>query len=79
VITDAWTGIEAFFEPGREILVASSAEEIVRYLRDIGSDEAAQIGEAMRMRALRDHTYAQRAAQVSALLESAGSRKSAVA
>jgi spore maturation protein CgeB len=79
VITDAWTGIEAFFEPGREILVASSAEEIVRYLRDIGSEEAARIGEAMRMRALRDHTYAQRAAQVSALLESAGSRKSAVA
>ena len=31
LITDKWCGIEQFFEPGREILVARSAEEIVGY------------------------------------------------
>jgi spore maturation protein CgeB len=71
LITDAWTGIETFFEPGKEILVANSAEEIVRLLRTSTPAEAEKIGLAMRQRALRDHTYSQRAAEVSMLLEQA--------
>src|SRR5579859_588390 len=61
VITDSWAGIETFFVPGKEILVAGSAEEIVHYLRTIAASKATQIGENMRRRALRDHTYALRA------------------
>jgi spore maturation protein CgeB len=71
LITDAWTGIETFFEPGKEILVANSAEEIVRLLRTSTPAEAEKIGLAMRQRALRDHTYSQRAAEVSMLLKQA--------
>jgi spore maturation protein CgeB len=71
LITDCWTGIEQFFEPGSEILVASSAEEIVQFLREIGSEQAVRIGTAMRERALRDHTYAQRAEEVSEVLRQA--------
>ena len=48
LITDKWRGIEEFFEPGREILVAESAEEIVGYLRGKSAAEARAIGEAMR-------------------------------
>lgn len=79
VITDAWPGIENFFEPEKEILVAASAEDIVRRLRETKSEKVAGIGAAMRDRALRDHTYAQRAAQVSQLLGQAAGRQSAVA
>jgi spore maturation protein CgeB len=79
LITDAWTGIEMFFEPGEEILLASSAGEIVTLLRDTGSQRAGQIGSAMRQRALHGHTYAQRAAQVSELLVRVGNQQSAVA
>jgi spore maturation protein CgeB len=68
LITDAWLGVERFFEAGREILVARSAEDIVRCLREIGSDRATAIGSAMRDRALRDHTYALRARQVDEIL-----------
>ncbi len=68
LITDKWRGIEKFFEPGREILVAESAEEIVGYLRGKSAAEARAIGEAMRVRALAEHTYAQRAAQVEKIL-----------
>jgi spore maturation protein CgeB len=68
LITDAWTGVETFFEPGREILVASSAEAIVECLRRTSAREARSIGEAMRRRALRDHTYALRAAAVDGIL-----------
>ncbi|HET9742370.1 MAG TPA: glycosyltransferase [Terriglobales bacterium] len=69
LITDAWAGIEQFFEPGCEILVTQSAEEIVRLLRETSTADAERIGAAMRARALRDHTYAQRAVEVSRLLE----------
>lgn len=68
LITDAWTGIESFFEPNREILIASSAEEIVELLRETSAGQASNIGAAMRQRALRDHTYAQRGEQVAQLL-----------
>ncbi|HEU5232643.1 MAG TPA: glycosyltransferase [Terriglobales bacterium] len=79
LITDAWTGIDTFFEPGKEILVANSAEDIVSLLRNTVASQAHEIGEAMRQRALRDHTYAQRAEQVSELLKHASTRQSAVA
>ena len=68
LITDEWQGIEQFFAPGREILVARNAEEIVAHLRSIDSQAARMIGERMRARALRDHTYALRARQVDEIL-----------
>lgn len=75
LITDAWTGIETFFAPGSEILIASSAEDIVALLRNTTAQQASQIGTRMRERALRDHTYALRAKQVNELLSSAASLK----
>ena len=68
VITDRWSGIEEFFAPGKEILVASSAEHVVRFLRDISAENTRAIGNAMRGRALRDHTYELRAQQVDQVL-----------
>lgn len=70
LITDAWTGIEEFFQPGTEILVARSAPEVVGHLRQISGERARAIGEAMRARALRQHTYELRAAQVDSILQS---------
>jgi spore maturation protein CgeB len=69
LITDSWDGISSFFAPGKEILIASGAEDVVSYLSSIDSEQALSIGQAMRRRALRDHTYAQRADQVHAVLE----------
>ncbi len=71
VITDAWPGVETFFQPGDEILLASSAEEIVSCLFSLNAAHSARIGAAMRARALRDHTYALRARQVDSILRSA--------
>jgi spore maturation protein CgeB len=76
LITDAWTGVEQFFEPGREILVASGAADIVRYLRDISADKARKIGESMRARAHHDHTYELRAEQVNQILTADLNRQS---
>ncbi|HZU43662.1 MAG TPA: glycosyltransferase, partial [Terriglobales bacterium] len=78
LVTDAWTGIDTFFAPGSEILIATSAEEIVKLLRDTSAEEAAQIGTRMRERALRDHSYALRARQVDEILKSADRGKRAM-
>ncbi|MGH2350233.1 MAG: CgeB family protein [Chloroflexota bacterium] len=62
LITDAWTGVEAFFRPGKEILVAASAEEVVAHLRSVPPEASRQIGQRARARVARDHTYTARAA-----------------
>lgn len=68
LITDRWPGINQFFRETEEILVASSAEEIVMFLRSVDAIHAKEIGARMRARALREHTYAQRAAELDTLL-----------
>jgi spore maturation protein CgeB len=68
LITDRWHGIERFFEPGREILVAEGAEKIVEFLRGKSQAEAREIGTAMLRRALAEHTYTQRADEVEKIL-----------
>jgi spore maturation protein CgeB len=69
LITDAWLGVEHFFEPDREILVAQTADDIVKFLRAIPAGEAHSIGTAMRKRALREHTYARRAQESDQILK----------
>ena len=68
VITDYWEGIAAFFEPGCEILVARDAGEIVDLLRTVDAKLAREMGDAMRRRALMEHTYTLRALQVREIL-----------
>jgi spore maturation protein CgeB len=68
VITDTWAGIENFFEPRKEILLAASAEEISSLLRSVRQEQSRQLGAAMRARAMRDHTYRLRALQVDEIL-----------
>jgi len=68
LITDRWQGIEAFFEPGREILTAGGPEEVVAYLRAVSESNAREIGRNMQTRALREHTYALRARQFESIV-----------
>ena len=73
VITDAWEGVELFLEPGKEILVAESGGEVARILASLDPQKARAIGAAARRRVLADHTYAQRACAVLALLHGGAS------
>ena len=75
VLSDAWEGIEQFFTPGEEILLAGSAEEATAAL-DLAPAELARIGRAARERALDEHTSDCRANQMLCLLEDAASRGS---
>ncbi|HEV2746760.1 MAG TPA: glycosyltransferase [Allosphingosinicella sp.] len=64
VISDAWDGIDALFAPGREILLAETAEEVVQALTGQSGDRAAAMGRAARTRIMRGHTAADRAAEL---------------
>ena len=71
LITDDWEGIEMFFEPGRELLVARDGAEVAAHLQELTPTRAAEIGNAALHRVLMQHTYAQRAEQLEGVLEAA--------
>ena len=66
IVTDYWRGLESLFEIGREVLVASCPEEILRLLRETPPDEIAQLGARVRARVQAEHTAAHRAAELEA-------------
>lgn len=68
LIMDAWAGIELFLEPGREVLLAHSGQEVVEHLRNLDPERARQIGSAARRRILREHTYYHRAEEFERLI-----------
>ena len=69
LITDAWQGIELFLEPGSEVLVAASGDEVAAHVDRLDVATARVIGRAAFRRVLAEHTYAHRAAQLEAVLE----------
>lgn len=69
IVTDAWDGIDLFFEPGEEILVAADGNEVVECIRSLTVSESRATGAAAYRRVLAEHTYTHRAAQIDALLE----------
>ena len=69
LITDYWEGIEQFFMPEEEILIARDGTEVAELVKSITPSRAAEIGQAALRRALAQHTYAHRAEQFELLLE----------
>jgi spore maturation protein CgeB len=56
VISDRWEGLESFFEPGREILVACNTNDVLRHLHELPEKERIAIGRRARRRVLAHHT-----------------------
>jgi nucleoside-diphosphate-sugar epimerase/spore maturation protein CgeB len=73
VISDSWDGIDSLFEPGREILLASSTEDVVERLAS--DEDMAPIGQAARKRILTAHTAAHRAVELEQHIEEAAAAK----
>jgi spore maturation protein CgeB len=72
VLSDSWAGLDAFFEPGREILVArNGADSLAAIDRDDADLKA--IGAAARERVLDEHTSDIRTRQMLAAFEQARS------
>jgi spore maturation protein CgeB len=64
IISDYWEGLDSFFRPGREILIARSSEECLRYLLEITEPERHAIGARARALVLAQHTAKHRALEL---------------
>lgn len=68
ILTDDWEGLDQFFEPGTEILVAHTTADAVAAL-DRSDGELRRIAEAALERTLAEHTAARRAIELEEILE----------
>jgi spore maturation protein CgeB len=71
IISDRWAGIEEIFEPGREIVLADSAQDVIAALEG----PAQAIGNAARQAVLAGHSARKRAEQFEADLLSGTARQ----
>lgn len=67
LITDVWDGLDAFYEPGSEILVARTTDDVLDAI-DSDDTELKRIGAAARERTLAEHTAERRAAEFESLV-----------
>jgi spore maturation protein CgeB len=72
VLSDVWEGLDAFFEPGEEILLARDSNDAVAAL-DLDDAEVRRIGNAARERTFAEHTSERRASELILALEQARS------
>jgi spore maturation protein CgeB len=71
ILSDTWEGLEAFFEPGREILVARNTDEALAAL-DLPHDELVRVAKAARERTLAEHTADCRARDFEGIIDACG-------
>jgi spore maturation protein CgeB len=64
IISDYWPGLETFFALDKEIVTASSSDEVLRALKQIPESERRVIGERARVRVLAEHTSERRAIEL---------------
>lgn len=68
ILSDSWQGLEEFFEPGKEILLAQDTQEALQAL-ELGQAELQRIAKAALERTLEQHTATRRATQLEELLQ----------
>ncbi|MBM0108044.1 glycosyltransferase [Steroidobacter sp. S1-65] len=71
IISDEWVGIDEVLEPGKEILLASSTEDVTRYLDEVSDEQARQIAVAARERVCAEHSSVHRAEELERYLNAA--------
>ena len=64
IITDSWPGLETFFAPGKEILIARDTNDVLAYLRDLPERERTALSENARKRVIHEHSSAARVWQL---------------
>ncbi len=70
ILSDTWPGLDAFFEPGREIMIAETTEDALQAI-DTAPEDLARMAARARARVLAEHTAAHRADTLIALFEGA--------
>ncbi len=70
IVSDDWDGLDRFFAPGEEILLAETGDDVLAALA-LSDDELRRIARRARERVLAEHSSAVRARDLVALIETA--------
>lgn len=70
IVSDWWEGLDHFFEPGEEILIARSTDDVIAAMES-PPEELARMARRARARALEEHSAERRAAELESILQSA--------
>ena len=70
IVSDTWGGLDEFFTPGEEILIANNTADAINAL-ELSDGELSRIARAARERTLAEHSSSRRAEQLEELLVSA--------
>ncbi|HET6632158.1 MAG TPA: glycosyltransferase [Rhodanobacteraceae bacterium] len=79
IISDTWPGLDELFEPGREILLAETSEDVLGYVEGLSEGQRRAIGRHARERVMDRHTAAHRAAELTHWLMEASETNAASA
>jgi spore maturation protein CgeB len=71
IVSDYWPGLETFFMPGEEILVAGQAEHITAYIQDLDESDLRRISRNAQARVCEEHSSMVRATEFEKYVEEA--------
>jgi spore maturation protein CgeB len=78
IISDWWDGLDSFFIPNEEILIARRTEDTLRYLKELDNSDRQRIANRAKEKVLSKHTAARRAAELEQyVLDAIGARTDA--
>jgi len=63
IISDVWPGLETFFKPNEEILLAASSADVISFLNDMSREDTETIGRRAQERVLAEHSAEKRAVE----------------
>ena len=72
IVSDPWPGLDTFFTPGQEILLANSSDDVLALLSGVSDAERRRIGRGARERILASHTALHRAREFEAIVSRLG-------
>jgi len=76
IISDSWPGLDTIFAPGREIVTAADADDVLAVLTEMPQARRRALAEAARRRVLDQHSAAHRAAELESHIREAMTRRS---
>ena len=77
IISDDWPGLSTLLEPGREILIAANARDVLACLHELPEEERLAIAARARTRVLASHTSDHRATELERYVYETRERRSA--
>lgn len=75
IISDWWAGLDYFFKPGKEILIADGSQTVMNFLKNVSDKRRSAIAEAARKKVLDQHTAFHRAVQLEEYVKEARNGK----